>query len=330
MKTKKTGKLVISLDFELFWGVTDSRTIENYGKDILTGRDTIPALLELFNKYQIHATWGTVGMLFANSKKELAEFLPKLQPSYINTQLSAYKHFETIGENETTDPLHYAPSIISTILSNNNQEIGSHTFCHYYCREKGQNYETFDSDIVAAKKIAEKTAGIELKSLIFPRNQFNNEYLQSLKKNQIIAVRGNQKTFVYNSNKMIARIFRMIDTYIPICGTKCYYEKDCYKNGIVDLTASIFFRKYNKKLFFLESIKMWNIKFSMKHAAKKGKVVHIWWHPHNMGANPDIFLKQLEDLLIYYKKLNDKYIFESKNMGELAEEIINEKNCNAM
>ena len=68
----------------------------------------------------------------------------------------------------------------------------------------------------------------------------------------------------------------------------------------------------------------------MKIAAKKGKIIHIWWHPHNMGADPDKFLEQIEMLLSHYEKLKTKYGFESKNMGELAEEIINEKDCNVV
>ncbi|MBQ9737092.1 MAG: hypothetical protein IJV86_01650, partial [Clostridia bacterium] len=114
------------------------------------------------------------------------------------------------------------------------------------------------------------------------------------------------------------------------CGSKSYLKKDCFQDGIINLKASIFFRKYNKKLYFLEPLKMWNVKRLMSIAAKRGRVIHIWWHPHNMGSNPDKFLKQLEILLLHYKKLHQKYGFESKNMGELAEEIVDEKNRNVM
>ena len=69
----KSGKLLISLDFELMWGVRDKRTISGYGKNIMGAREAIPQLLNLFGKYDIHATWAVVGFLFARSRKELEE-----------------------------------------------------------------------------------------------------------------------------------------------------------------------------------------------------------------------------------------------------------------
>jgi hypothetical protein len=55
--------LIISLDFELFWGVRDKRTIGNYGRNILGVREALPAMLALFRDYGIRATWATVGLL---------------------------------------------------------------------------------------------------------------------------------------------------------------------------------------------------------------------------------------------------------------------------
>ena len=46
----KTGKFVISLDFELMWGVRDKRTINDYGQNILNVHQVIPQTLELFRK----------------------------------------------------------------------------------------------------------------------------------------------------------------------------------------------------------------------------------------------------------------------------------------
>ena len=324
------GNLVISLDFELFWGVTDSRTIQGYGQDILKGRESIPKLLELFAKYGVHATWGTVGMLFAQSKEQLETFLPTLRPQYDNQKLCAYRHFETIGADETEDPLHYAPSLIKTIMAYEGQEIGSHTFCHYYCNEPGQTLEAFAQDTAAVKKIAQQTAGAEIKSFIFPRNHFKQSYLNVLKEHDVLAVRGNPKGIAYSGGSMLSRVLRMIDSYIPILGSKSYDRSECVQDGIANIKASLFFRKYNGKLAFLEPLKLWNIKYLMKIAARKGKVFHLWWHPHNMGRDPERFLAQIEQLLIWYKKLHEEYGFESKNMGELAAEVLYEKDRDAV
>ena len=41
------GSFVISLDFELNWGVRDVYDISQYGKNLLNGREAIPKILSL-------------------------------------------------------------------------------------------------------------------------------------------------------------------------------------------------------------------------------------------------------------------------------------------
>ena len=61
----------------------------------------------------------------------------------------------------------------------------------------------------------------------------------------------------------------------------------------------------------------------MKKAAKKGRIFHLWWHPHNIGINTEKNLKNIKEIFDYYDELKNKYGMESKNMLELAEEINN-------
>jgi len=56
------GTLLVSLDFELFWGMLDVCSLDAYQENVLGGRKAIPRLLELFEKYGIHVTWATVGL----------------------------------------------------------------------------------------------------------------------------------------------------------------------------------------------------------------------------------------------------------------------------
>ena len=81
------GIFTISLDFELYWGVRDHRTIESYGQNIRNVHSIVPRLLDLFQQYGIHCTWATVGFLFFNNKKELVSFLPDIRPAYLKKEL---------------------------------------------------------------------------------------------------------------------------------------------------------------------------------------------------------------------------------------------------
>ena len=123
--------LIVSLDFELFWGMQDGWELSEYEDHVLGGRKAIPQMLELFQKHGIHATWATVGFQFAESEAEIRKYFPDQKPTYDNPALSSYRCFGQIGQNETDAPCFYAPSLIEQIAATPNQEIGSHTFSHY-------------------------------------------------------------------------------------------------------------------------------------------------------------------------------------------------------
>src|SRR5215213_3336669 len=77
------GALVISLDFELHWGVRDwTPPGGSYRQNLLGVWEAVPRMLALFEEYDIAATWATVGFLFARSKQELEEFSPSIRPIY--------------------------------------------------------------------------------------------------------------------------------------------------------------------------------------------------------------------------------------------------------
>jgi len=193
------GKLVISLDFELYWGVCDKRSLSSYRDHLLGAREAVPALLDLFVEYGIRATWATVGFLFFGGRRELMESLPERLPRYRDHQLSPYRRLESLGESESSDPFHFAPSLLEQIARRAGQEIGTHTFSHYYCLEDGQTIDDFRADLVAARRIAKKKLDIELASIVFPRNQFNTQYLASCAELGFRAYRGNLENWLFEA-----------------------------------------------------------------------------------------------------------------------------------
>ena len=89
-----SGKFVVSLDYELFWGMLEVCALEDYQENVLGGKKAIPQLLKLFEKYGIHATWATVGYLFAENKEELKTFFPEktMWPAYDDKRLDPYAY----------------------------------------------------------------------------------------------------------------------------------------------------------------------------------------------------------------------------------------------
>ena len=315
-----TGKLIVSLDFELFWGMLDCSTLGKYGDNVLGGRAAIPRLLELFRKYGIHATWATVGFLFGDSYEDLKQYFPeeKLRPSYEDPRLDPYGWFEKLGKNEQEAPCFYGSQLIRLVAETPGQEIGSHTFCHYYCREKGQTPDQFEADMLAAKAIA-KDKGYDLTSVILPRNQCEPEYTAVLRKCGFTAYRDEENDWIHEKIRIrpLLRLLRLADAYLPLTGHGGYIPR-C-EAGIWNLTGSRAFKAVSRSRHMLEGLKVRRIKGQMRHAAKKGLTFHLWWHPHNMGDMTEEFFAQLEEILRCYEQLRQTYGMESLNMREAAE-----------
>lgn len=58
------GTFVVSLDFELWWGIRDAIPLARYRDNLIGERVAVEVLLERFTKRGIRATWATVGALF--------------------------------------------------------------------------------------------------------------------------------------------------------------------------------------------------------------------------------------------------------------------------
>ena len=146
------GALVISLDFELYWGVRDKRSLAQYGRNILGGRKAIPRMLDLFAERDVGATWATVGFVFCGSKDELMEARPRLLPHYADPRLSPYD-FSAIGKDESADPYSFGQSLVQKIKQYDRQEIGTHTLSHFYCLEEGGTGQAFAADLDGARRL---------------------------------------------------------------------------------------------------------------------------------------------------------------------------------
>lgn len=317
------GTLVISLDFELFWGVRDKRNLSDYQENLENVHIIIPRLLQIFEKYRIHATWAYVGLLGLKNYNEYFKLKPRILPLYKDKKLSPYEYAEKLTREELLDECHNGNALIEMIQNSLGQELATHTFSHYYTLEPRQNLQAFTEDLKAAKELS-IIQGIGIESIIFPRNQYDDEHLQACREMGIKAFRGTPKIWAYQThenskNTRARRLIRLIDSYVNICGHK-HATLETTK-GMTNVPASSFLRPYHRRLKLIEPLKLYRIKHSMKKAAQKGAVYHLWWHPHNFGVEIEENLNQLEILCKFYLRLKEQYGFKSLNMSEISELI---------
>jgi len=319
----KNGTLVISLDFELIWGVFDTVNIDSKMQYFLNTRKVIPKILHLFKASSINATWATVGMLFNENWAEWERNIAEQKPDYTNSILSSYEYGDAIkskGYNE----LCFAPQLIIDIIKTSGQEMATHTYSHYYCLENGQGPVAFRQDLEQAIKMANKF-GVDMKSLVFPRNQIKQEYLSICAELGITNVRSNPDSWYWNDTSksgLLTKIARTADAYTSL-GKKTYPISDLKikLNLPLEQKASRFLRPVESQPK-LRKLKLNRIKKEMTSAAKNSEIYHLWWHPHNFGDQPEESMNDLSEIIKHFEFLRSKYNFQSLNMKELGESVI--------
>jgi len=314
------GTFIISLDFELHWGIRDVKTVAQYRENLLGVRRAVPAMLATFAEYDVHATWATVGLLFFSRRNELLRALPAERPHYDNAQLSSYAEMGAIGRDENEDPFHFGRSLLEQIRSSPAQEIGTHTFSHYYCLEPRQSIAAFRADLGAATAAA-ADFGVVLKSIVFPRNQYDEGHLRTCGEMGLKAFRGNPQSWLYRprvgaDETQWVRAARLIDSYCDLSSHNCY---SLAKTGVkvpMNLPASRFLRPYTTKVPTAPALQERRVKGDLTYAARQGLVYHLWWHPHNFGTHLEKNIGTLRRILDHFHGLREHYGMRSKNMAE--------------
>jgi hypothetical protein len=316
------GGFVISLDFELHWGVRDHRTVDQYHENLLGVRQAVPAILDLFQRYGIHATWATVGFLFFKNLDELKAAVPDELPLYHDASLDPYAALSEVGRNEDEDPFHFAPSLIRKILASEGQEIGTHTLSHFYALAPGPTLESFRADLKCAKSVAGQY-GIVLKSIVFPRNQISREHTRICAEEGLIAYRSTEADpWNETGNGIIGRAMRLADSYFGLgndgCVTPCLDEE----YPIVSVSQSRFLRPWSAVLKEFEELRFRRICASMDAAAQNNKTFHLWWHPHNFGVHLEENMAVLTRIAEKYANINREMGWSSLTMAEVAENVL--------
>jgi hypothetical protein len=263
-------------------------------------------------------------MLFNQNVSEWNASIPSSVPSYTNKQVSSYEWVNQNGFSGDQDPYHFAPHLVDLIATSPLMEVGTHTYSHFYCQESGQTVSDFKADLeMAIQKASLKN--LPIRSLVFPRNQFNAAYLDVCKNLGITAVRSNPDIWfwdAYRPETLIKKIFRSADTLVPVDWDTSIPLSSLDVDTIpMQIPASRFLKPWHPNRL-INAMKLERIKNEMTHAAKNNALYHLWWHPHNFGTNPDECIADLRMLLMHFKALQSKYGMMSLHMDGIRNHLL--------
>ena len=296
---------IISLDTELIWGYVaypSHKDIDLLKRDDKKVRGCIDALLNLFEKHNIPATWAVVGHLFLDHC-ECEDGIPhKNMPRFKKDWYS----FDPCTDIQR-DPLYYGKDIVEKILSNRiEHEIGYHSFSHVVFSEC--NREVAEIEIKEGIKLA-KEFGITLNSFVFPNN--NIGHLDVLKEHGFRIYRGvNLARGHVNQNILIQKFNGGIDIITAQPAEPKWID------GIWEIPTSTLFCNPQFKFSVLLRAKL-----GLYHAIISKKVFHIYLHPHDLLRYPSL-KDNLDKFLGIVSKKRDEGKIEVMTMGEFAEAMM--------
>ena len=278
--------VVISLDFELRWGVADKLpdSPDAYRRNLEGEPEAVYGMLDYFAREGIGATWATVGALSCADWDEYLDRAPP-PPAYKDEREGFKIGWRKI---DPTGRLHFAPDAVAAIAKASGQELGSHTFSHICFREAGCGPADVLADSRAVAKAFDEKFGVTPTSFVFPRNQVSQT--EALEQAGIERWRSNPKVKCWNATRReeqsrLVRGMRLIDSLAPIGSRRA---------PAGEMRASYLVR-------YPLSDRLWKLHLGrIRRDAGRlrgGETLHLWWHPHNLGADVGRSLGRLAQLV---------------------------------
>ncbi len=90
-------------------------------------------------------------------------------------------------------------------------------------------------------------------------------------------------------------------------------------SGLCNIPASAFLRPWAPSTKALEPLQQGRIVKALREAARRGRLVHLWWHPHNFVAHPAKNMERLHRLFDELDRLRASDGMESLAMGDVSD-----------
>ncbi len=303
------GAFVLSIDAESFVPLTRDPMCQ----------EVIGLLLELMERYNIHATWAVQGNMLVDRREFVVENQsPGVIPNYEKLSLT-----ESLVNKPYTQ-LHGAPSwkgknVIQQILScKTSQEIGCHTFSHTRAGDLTCNREKFEAELKTCQQVFDRF-GVTLYSFIYPWNSV--QYVDSLRNYGYIAYRGPSPDWYARLPAFLQRLAYPVDHWLripsPVPTVSC-------EMGVWNLPASYFYfcgAGWGKMIPM--SLRVNKVKKGLHLAARERQLFHLWFHPFNLVSNTKYWLRGLESIFAEVSRCRDRGVLENLTMGEVAIKLEN-------
>jgi len=288
------GTFIISIDFEYAIGYADVN-LSSAQKDLVRQEaDVARKILDLFQKYDIPATWAIVGHLLEDDCSVEEGRVHSNFPAeiYTDQRLDWFAHHP--AASDSTDPLWFDSAGVIELVRQSpvGHEIASHSYAHILYGSPNIKPAAIATDLAEVAKIHAKH-NLPLTSFIFPRNR--EGYHSSLKGIGIKCFRGESKFWYHRIPGPFGRLAHLFDYLIPRSRT---VVPSWHESGLLNIPDSLLLLGRNglRKLITPGMMKR-KIRAGVRQAVRRGEIFHFWFHPSNFSYDTDTQLQILEDTL---------------------------------
>ncbi len=283
-----TGKVTLSIDLELAWGVWDTITADELQLAETAERPICAALVDLFDRYQVPASWLMVAAL-------LDEGSARSRPG--------------------SKSCWYAPDVIERIVGAKvRHEIGSHGGRHIYF-DRISAAEAQD-DLGFAKSV-HRAHGLGFESFVFPRGTVG--HLDILAESGLRVVRSRDVGLLRTANhggRLAARAANFIDQFLPVPPRPSWPQA---LGRLIDIPGCMqMLGRNGLRRFILPQVTRTKLLIGLKRARREGGTFHLWFHPSNFYYRRD---EQLATLALFLERAAEEAgrgRIEFRTMGSYA------------
>ena len=300
------GSVVFSLDAELAWGFPDFADLPMDRVD--ASRDAWTWLVDLFDEYDVPATWAVVGHLFLDDCDA--------RHADVDAPDGWFAH-ET-GALATRHDVRFAPDLVAAVRNADaDHDIGSHSFVHVPFDHPGVTPELVDADLGRAVAVA-GDQGLALESFVFPRNAVG--FREHLARHGFRAYRSAGAPSGTGAARAARKIADVLDPRrVPLV------EPRVDEYGLVDVPPSLF-------LFGFEGTPrdvlatVWTDPIvrqatdAIDRAAASDGVCHLWLHPNNIVD--DAGRARMEAIVAHVARRRDEDGLLVETMRDVADRVL--------
>ncbi|ARS91806.1 polysaccharide deacetylase [Natrarchaeobaculum aegyptiacum] len=294
------GSVVISLDAELGWGFHD---MADPPRDrVEAGRRGWSVCLELFDEFDVPATWAVVGHLMLADCDGQHDGHPAPDGWFARER----------GAWADREDLRFGSDLVEDLLAADaDHEFASHSFSHVLFGRPETDRALARAEIERALEIAEEW-GLSIDSFVYPRNDVGHRDV--LAEAGISAYRGRSPTR--------DGVGGIVDTRLR--NRSLLVQPVVDEHGLVNVPASLFCYSFEgPRRTVAESI--WTdpmvaqARRGIDEATRSDGLFHLWFHPNNLIQPRDD--QRLRTILAHLERARERTDLTVETMGAVADRV---------